>query len=314
MKNKNITFIIFTYNEVHRIEYPIKCVLDYGDVLVVDNFSTDGTSELAKKLGARVFQRDNSVTSGIVECKEEADKVLPHVYTDWVYWGFADELIPKECLKRYCEIANGSHYKVVVQKLKTMLYKSEMEFHPANTVIKFFKVGALDFLPFGQFIHGIGPYASHVKKEEIFFLPPIEEYSIHHFSVYNTEKLITNHNRYSTVHANFINKKYINTKILLEPLINFFIIYFYQRAFKHGILGFIVAIEYSYYSFVVNVKAHEKYNKITLAGIESNFKIKKEIILFELPKSTALQKFFARLKIFFFSQIYIYKHFYKNIK
>jgi len=311
---KNITFIIFSFNEAHRIEYPIKCHLPYGEVLVVDNFSTDGTAEIARKLGARVLQRDNSGHCGMPECKEEADIVFPHVHTEWVYWGFADDLVPRSCLEKYSEIAKGSDYKVVVQKFKTMLYRADMEFHPANTVIKFFKVGALDFLPFGQFIHGIGPYASHVKKEDILFLPPLEEYSVQHFSVYNTEKLTANHNKYSTVHAKLIPNRYIRTKIIVEPLLNFFIIYFVQRAFRHGFLGFVVAVEYSYYSFMANAKAHERHNNITLTGIEDDFRKRKEWMLKESPKSSAIQKGLAAIKQAMFSRLYLYKHLRKNVK
>ena len=311
---KNITFIIFSYNEAHRIEYPIRCHLPYGDVLVVDNFSSDGTAELAKKLGARVLQRDNSGHFGMPECKEEADIVFPHIRTDWVYWGFADDIVPQACLEKYSDIAKGSKYKVVVQKFKTMLYRADMEFLPANTVVKFFKVGALEFLPFGQFIHGIGPYASHVKKDEILFLPPLEEYSVHHFSVYTTEKLKANHNKYSTVHAGLVTSHYIKTKIITAPLLSFLVIYFFQGAFIHGFIVFVVAIEYSYYSFMVNIKAYEKNNNITLTGIEDDFRKKKEWMLNHSAKSSSLQKVLAAIKIAIFSRLYLYKHLRNNIK
>lgn len=311
---KNITFIIYAFNEAHRIEYPIKCYLPYGEVLIVDNFSTDGTPELAKELGARVLQYNNSPNMGIPECKEEWDVVRPHIHTEWVFWGFADEMVPQPCLELYAEIAKKNGYKIVVQKHKTMLYQPEMEFLPANAVIKLFKIGALELMPFGEFIHGIGRYAPHVKPADIFFLPPIDEYSVYHFSVYTTEKLIGTHNKYSTIHAKLIPEGHMGIKIFLQPLIAFLTIFIVQGAFKRGILGFIVAVEYSYYIFQVLAKAYENQNSITAPGIEDNFKKRKKTLLHESPKSSLLTKGLAAIKISIFSKIYLYKHLRKNIK
>jgi len=58
--NSNITFIIFTYNEEKRIEYPVKCFLPYGEILVFDNYSTDKTREIVKKLGAKPILIDKT--------------------------------------------------------------------------------------------------------------------------------------------------------------------------------------------------------------------------------------------------------------
>lgn len=311
---KNITFLIFTFNEEHRIEYPIRCYLPYGEVLVVDNFSSDGTCEIAKKCGARVIQYDNNQNYNVVECKEEAEFIFQHVQTEWVYWGFADEMVPQPCLQLYCETAKCAQYKVVVQKLKTMLYQFDMEFLPSYSAVKLFKIGSIEFLPKGENIHGLGNFASHVKPEEVFFLPPLDEYAVHHFSVYTTEKLIGTHNKYSTIHAKLIPKGHIGVKILLQPLMAFLTIFLVQRAFRHGVLGFIVAIEYSYYIFQVLAKAYENQNNITASGIEDNFKKRKLMLLHESPKSSWIERGLGAIKIFIFSKLYLYKHLRKNIK
>ena len=54
MHKNNITFVIFTYNEEKRIEYPIRNFINYGNVIIIDNFSTDKTKEIAEKLWAKV--------------------------------------------------------------------------------------------------------------------------------------------------------------------------------------------------------------------------------------------------------------------
>ena len=80
----NITFIIFAYNEEKRIEYPMKCFLPYGEVIVSDDSSTDNTVKIAKRLGAIVIKR-KSPRGVLVENQEEINFILSHVATDWVF-------------------------------------------------------------------------------------------------------------------------------------------------------------------------------------------------------------------------------------
>lgn len=314
MKKPNrITFVIFSFNEEERIEYPIKCYLPYGNVLVVDNFSTDQTCSIARQLGAKVIQYDNNQHDNIVECREEAEYIFSHIDTEWIFWGYADEMLPVNCLQMFSDIAERNEYKVVVQKLKTMLYRSDMEFLPTYSSIKMFRVGAIDFLPQGKNIHGLGAFATDTKPDDILFLPPIDELAVHHFSVYTTTKLIANHNKYSTIHASLIHSNHLKASVIFQPLLAFLVIYFVQKAFLRGILGFIVAIEYSYYIFQVYAKAYENRNSITLSSIEKNFRTKKESLLCHPVRSSRLDKCLGKIKVSIFSRLYLYKNF-KNKK
>lgn len=51
-----LSVYIIAYNQITKIEAAIKSVLWADEVVVVDSHSTDGTTELAEKLGARVVQ------------------------------------------------------------------------------------------------------------------------------------------------------------------------------------------------------------------------------------------------------------------
>ena len=51
----NLTVVILTYNESSKIENCILSAAFADEVIVVDSGSTDGTVEIAKKLGAKVF-------------------------------------------------------------------------------------------------------------------------------------------------------------------------------------------------------------------------------------------------------------------
>jgi glycosyltransferase involved in cell wall biosynthesis len=82
-----LSAVIITYNEVDRIEACIRGANFCDEVLIVDSHSTDGTRELAAKLGARVIERD---WPGYRSQKEFA---LQAAQNDWVLCLDADEVV-----------------------------------------------------------------------------------------------------------------------------------------------------------------------------------------------------------------------------
>lgn len=304
----NITFLIFAFNEEKRIEYPVKNFLPYGDVLVLDNLSTDKTTETAKKLGARVnrFRRDGKP---FAERPEIVNRIYKDVKTDWVFWGMVDEMVPKICLELYRKIAAEGKYKVVVQKKKTLMFDDKSEFLPCDITVNFFRKDSIDFR--NNKIHQTGRFADHVKPGEVLYLPPIDEYSVYHFSNYVTENLLTNFNIYTTEHARYISANNLELRIIIEPIITFFTHYIWGGAIWHGIRGIIVSLQYTYYSFIVLTKAYElKYN-INLDSQEQNYARGKKELLKKSPKTNFLKKLKANLWITILSRIHKYHKFKK---
>ena len=54
---ENITAIVLTKNEENNIEKCLKSLLWCDEILVIDDYSSDKTIQLAKKLGAKVYKR-----------------------------------------------------------------------------------------------------------------------------------------------------------------------------------------------------------------------------------------------------------------
>ena len=71
MFNPNVLVIIPAFNEAKTIERVIRIALDYADVLVMDDASTDSTKDIATKLNARVIANntnlgyENNLSKGI---------------------------------------------------------------------------------------------------------------------------------------------------------------------------------------------------------------------------------------------------------
>ncbi len=296
----NITFIIFTYNEEKRIEYPIKCFLPYGEVIISDDSSTDNTVKIAEKLGAKILKRKVHETI-FVENKEEAEFIFSHVKTDWVYWGFSDTMISKTCLELYEKISQENKYKIIVQKLKTLLYNSHEYFNHLNVTTRFFRKDSVDFS--NNTIHQMGKFASHVKPSEILYLLPIDEYSLYHFSTNITESTVSNMNKYSDDHAQSTSKLSF-LRMILWSVSFFMMAYFLNGGFKYGAEGFIVAVQYSLYPFIVYSKTYEKKYNFTSQSIENNFAKKKKRLLKISPKSNIFQKSIGYLENHFISFIH----------
>ena len=304
---KKITFIIFAFNEAHRIKYPIELFLKFGDVLLVDNSSTDDTASIAKKLGAKVINRPkNNLEIDVAESKEMADWVFKYVKTEWVYWGYADEMLTESCLSKYLEIIKSGNKKLIIQSYRTYLYGDCKSYINQFFCYRVFKIGALTFYPRNQSIHKLGIINKNVLSHEIEFLPMDINFSIHHFSVYNTKKLINNHNLYSDVHAQVDLLKFRKLNLILKPFLSFLLLYFLHINFMKGLKGFIFSIQYSYYVFMVEVKKYENQNNITLLSIERSFANYKSQILKNDYSKVSNSKFnncYNKIKLLLFKKI-----------
>jgi glycosyltransferase involved in cell wall biosynthesis len=83
-----LTILIPTFNESRNIRAAIECARFADEILVVDSFSTDGTADMARELGARVLEHEyvNSAT--------QKNWAIPQANCEWVMILDADERIP----------------------------------------------------------------------------------------------------------------------------------------------------------------------------------------------------------------------------
>jgi glycosyltransferase involved in cell wall biosynthesis len=106
-----ITVYIIVYNDVAKIEAAINSVMWADEILVVDSHSTDGTTELAEKLGAKVVH---------VEFKGFGDlrnKALSHCKYDWIFSLDSDERCTRKLRDEILQIV-----KTPLDNLKHHIY------------------------------------------------------------------------------------------------------------------------------------------------------------------------------------------------
>jgi glycosyltransferase involved in cell wall biosynthesis len=80
-----LSVIITTYNESTNIREAIASVNWADEIIVVDSYSTDGTPDIAKKLGARLFERSYSGPA------DQKNWAIPQAKNEWVLLLDADE-------------------------------------------------------------------------------------------------------------------------------------------------------------------------------------------------------------------------------
>src|SRR3989344_3846470 len=100
----NITFVLFSFNEEKRIEYIVRNLVPYGEVFVLDGGSTDRTGEIAEKFGAKFVIRPKSEKVHL-ETQEMLDFAKSLVKTDWIFWSYVDNLLPKTLLDEITRIS-----------------------------------------------------------------------------------------------------------------------------------------------------------------------------------------------------------------
>ena len=83
-----LSVAIITKNEAGNIEDCLRSVAWAQEIVVVDQFSTDGTADMAKRLGARVYQEP---WKGFARQKNSA---VEKTTGDWILSLDADERIP----------------------------------------------------------------------------------------------------------------------------------------------------------------------------------------------------------------------------
>lgn len=50
----NVSAVVFTKNEIANLDECLNCLIDFSEIIVVDSYSTDGTQDRARLLGARI--------------------------------------------------------------------------------------------------------------------------------------------------------------------------------------------------------------------------------------------------------------------
>ena len=276
MKN-NLTFILFAYNEEKRISYVVKNFIKYGEVFILDGGSTDRTKEIAESLGAKFFARPEN-KSPFMETEENFEFVKSIITTDWIYWGYIDNIAPKVLVEKMVEISHQDTIKSVNIPLYTYLWGNTKEYaHKSYAPFLYHK----DFIDFkNNYIHGLGKFTG--TKEQQIFLDDTEEYALKHFSTYTLTKFISGHLKYAETEAlqKFEKGERFSLIKMFAAMTRYGYIYG-KHSYKNGTLGLLIILNYMVFRLMTYTRLYELEQGITLTGVEESYSLVKEKILKE---------------------------------
>ena len=249
-----ITAYIIVYNDVAKIEAAINSVLWADEVLVVDSHSTDGTTELAQKLGAKVVH---------VEFKGFGDlrnKALSQCKHEWIFSLDSDERCTKELRDEILKIINqdinkSEHDIYFVPRKNYFMGKliKHSGWYPNYRQPQLFKKGAMSYTM--DPVHE--GYINNSKDKKIGYLKnhvwqkPFEDF----------KQVIHKANRYSELGVEKLENKNIRPslfKALYKGCWVFIKHYIFKKGFLDGWPGFVIAFGNFEGTFYRYAKFYEK--------------------------------------------------------
>ncbi len=244
-----ISAVILTKNEEENIKKCLDCVLWCDEKLLIDDYSTDNTVDLARKLGAKVFERrlgkDFSAQRnfGISKAKNE-----------WVLFIDADEIVSddlkKEILKKVQENKEINGYFI---KRQDFVFGKKIK-HGEFGENWLLRLGKSNFGKWEGKVHEEWKIKDKVEK----LMYPLE-----HSPHRNIDEFLKKVNFYTDIRAKELFDSGVKTNffsVAFYTKLKFIQNYFLKLGFLDGTAGLVLALLMSFHSFLVRGKLWHLWN------------------------------------------------------
>lgn len=238
-----ISVYIIAFNEAEKVRATIESVRWADEVVLIDSWSTDGTAEIAEKLGARVVQVK---FQGFGHLRNEAIAACTH---DWIFSVDADERCTPEVEQEVRAITQDPNALDVYWQPRRNFFMGRWIQHsgwyPNYRQPQLFRKGKMsyDLKPVheGYVLHSDKPIG-HIQN------------AIWQFPFKNMAEVMHKANRYSSLGAEKIQHKKITMGMAFRHATWSFIKhYVFKRGFLDGWAGFVIAFgnfEGTFYRYV----------------------------------------------------------------
>ncbi|MFV7791039.1 glycosyltransferase family 2 protein [Aliarcobacter lanthieri] len=241
----NISVVVLAKNNENTIEKTLKSLVEFDDVVVYDNGSTDKTMEIAKS-----FSNVNLVQGEFKGFGWTKNKASSFALNDWILVIDSDEVVDNELLN---ELKNKNLDEKTVYRLNFKAFYKDIQVQYCgwnNQKIK------------RLYNKKITSYNSNDVHEDIITNNlKIEELkgNVEHYSYHTISQFIIKADRYSTLFAqNNVGKKSSNlSKAFFNGLYSFIKTYIFKQGFRDGYIGLIIAFSHMVTNFYKYIKLYE---------------------------------------------------------
>ena len=243
-----ITALILAKNEESNIRDCIESVQFADEVLVIDDFSTDSTKDIAESMGARVLQRSMNGDWG-----GQQTFAIQNAASEWVLFVDADERISAPLAEEILEVVKqGEQCAYWIMR--------ENKFHhnqATHGVLRPDYVNRL-FPAAGSYVTGyVHPTIVTKKKKKKL------NHIMYHYTYDNWDQYLNKLNNYTRLAAEKYkeqNKKCSFIKdVMFRPLWAFIKVYFLNLGFLDGKMGWVLSVNHYFYTMNKYVKLYYLY-------------------------------------------------------
>lgn len=238
-----LSVIIITKDEAANIRPCFESVAWAHEIIVVDSGSSDGTAEVCKNLGARVYTHD---WPGFGAQKNRA---LGYATHDWVFSIDADERVTPELRTAIESVLRGESVACAAYRVSRLSsycgrFMRHSGWYP-DPIVRLFRRGAARF-------------SDDLVHEQLLVEGRIGELGgeLLHYAFTDAEEVLKKVNHYSSAGAAMMQRRGRQTTLagaVLRGLWSFFRTYFLRAGFLDGREGFMLAVsnaEGTYYRYL----------------------------------------------------------------
>ncbi|QQG43818.1 MAG: glycosyltransferase family 2 protein [Candidatus Roizmanbacteria bacterium] len=254
MNSIKLSVIILTKNEEKNIERCLNSVRHADEIVVIDDNSEDETVDIAKRYGAKTFQKK------LGDFASQRNFGLDKAQGRWILFIDADEELTTQLVTEINSAINNDNNDSFFIKRRDFFMGKEIKHGDVKSArergfIRLVKRGS------GKWVGNVHEvYQPNVGAHRD---APLLKSFINHYPHPTIKEFLSEVNFYSTMRAKelYSSKKTVNIiEIIFVPFAKFFWNYFIRLGVLDGPEGFIYAFFMSFHSFLVRAKLYQYKN------------------------------------------------------
>lgn len=244
-----LSAVILSRNEEDHIEKTIKSLPFCNEIILIDSYSSDGTTEIARKRKAIVFERELDS-----DFSAQRNYGFEKAKGEWVLFIDADEIVSKELARDIQKtINNNPRNSTYYIKRRDFWWGKELKYGELRKVRTqgLVRLVKKDSGEWQGLVHETFVARGSIGSFEGF---------IDHYPHKRLSEFIADINFYSSLRARELVKQKKGVSILsiiLYPLGKFLTTYFLKFGFLDGVQGFVYSFLMSFHSFLVRTKQYQ---------------------------------------------------------
>jgi glycosyltransferase involved in cell wall biosynthesis len=239
-----ITALLITFNEEEFIRDYISSMDFVDELIIVDSFSTDKTSDIIKEFPhVKLYQRKFD------DFSSQKNYAIEKALNDWIIFFDADEVITKSLKAEIIKTVSNETEEVAYWIYRTTIYMGKEIRYSGLQNDKVIRLFRKEFCRYnGKLVH-----EEIEAKGNVGFL----KNKMKHYSYKGIDSIIAKRNKYAQLQAETLFKKGKKPNafhFLVKPAFRFFKHFVLKRGFLDGFQGFMISFVYSYTVFMRYVK------------------------------------------------------------